>query len=75
MCACRDRRPRRSIKNSENKHMEANFSKAPSGRELTQKAVEGLFYRKSNLYNPSVTLRVPPSLTQGRADYNNKCNT
>ena len=25
-------------------------------RELTPKAAEGLFYRKSNLYNPSVTL-------------------
>ena len=31
-------------------------------RELTQKAAEGLFYRKSNLYNPSVTLTRATSL-------------
>ena len=31
-------------------------------RELTQKAAEGLFYRKFNLYNPSVTLTRSTSL-------------
>ena len=31
-------------------------------RELTPKAAEGLFYRKSNLYNPSVTLTRATSL-------------
>ncbi len=38
--------------------------KAPSGRELTAKAAEGLFYRKSNLYNPSVTLTRATSLPE-----------
>ena len=31
-------------------------------RELTQKAAEGLFYRKFNRYNPSVTLTRATSL-------------